>query len=94
MTTAEMLRAESGTHRHGEALAEMLTVKFGPFPEGVPKTVHGASIGAINAWAARAVTPTRWTRSSTDQQHTGRTLGACPRWHSGRFLAGMKATIL
>ena len=69
MTTAEMLRAESGTRRHGEALAEMLTVKFGPFPEGVPKTVHGASIGAINAWAARAVTPTRWTRSSTDQQH-------------------------
>jgi hypothetical protein len=52
VTTAEMLRAEG----RAEALVEMLTVKFGPLPESVPKTVHAASIDQIKAWAARAVT--------------------------------------
>jgi hypothetical protein len=52
VTTAEMLRAEGGA----EALMEMLTVKFGPLPDDVPKTVHAASIDQIKAWTARAVT--------------------------------------
>jgi hypothetical protein len=60
VTTAEMLRAEgearSEAHWRAEALVEMLTVKFGPLPESVPKTVHAASVGQIKAWAARAVT--------------------------------------
>ena len=60
MTTAEMLRAEGearGEARgRAEALVEMLTVKFGPLPASVPKTVHAASIGQIKTWAARAVT--------------------------------------
>jgi hypothetical protein len=34
----------------------MLTVKFGPLPDSVPKTVHAASIDQIKAWAARAIT--------------------------------------
>jgi hypothetical protein len=34
----------------------MLTVKFGPLPVSVPKTVHAAFIGQVKAWAARAVT--------------------------------------
>jgi hypothetical protein len=53
-----------------EALVEMLTVKFGPLPDGVPKTVHAASVEQIKAWAARAVTAETWTRSSVDRQHT------------------------
>ena len=56
VTTAEMLRAESEAHWRGEALVEMLTVKFGPLPDSVPQTVHAASTGQIKAWAARAVT--------------------------------------
>jgi predicted transposase YdaD len=60
VTTAEMLRAEGearGEARgRAEALVEMLTVKFGPLPASVPKTVHAASIGQIKTWAARAVT--------------------------------------
>jgi predicted transposase YdaD len=60
VTTAEMLRAEGRaegrTEGRAEALVEMLTVKFGPLPESVPKTVHIASIDQIKAWAARAVT--------------------------------------
>ena len=60
VTTAEMLRAEGearGEARgRAEALVEMLTVKFGPLPESVPKTVHAASIDQVKAWAARAVT--------------------------------------
>jgi hypothetical protein len=35
---------------------EMLTIKFGPLPDSVPKTVHAASVDQIKAWAARAVT--------------------------------------
>ncbi len=60
MTTAEMLRAEGearGEARgRAEALVEMLTVKFGPLPASVPKTVHAASIDQVKTWAARAVT--------------------------------------
>jgi predicted transposase YdaD len=60
VTTAEMLRAEGearGEARgRAEALVEMLTIKFGPLPESLPKTVHAASIDQIKAWAARAVT--------------------------------------
>jgi hypothetical protein len=60
VTTAEMLRAEgearSEARWRAEALVEMLTVKFGPLPESVAKTVHAASAGQIKAWAARAVT--------------------------------------
>jgi hypothetical protein len=60
VTTAEMLRAEGRVEGRvegrAEALVEMLTVKFGPLPDSVPKTVHAASIGQIKAWAARAVT--------------------------------------
>jgi hypothetical protein len=52
VTTAEMLRTEG----RAEALVEMLTIKFGPLPESLPKTVHAASIDQIRAWAARAVT--------------------------------------
>jgi hypothetical protein len=39
-----------------EMLVEMLTVKFGPLPGSVPKTVHAASIDQVKVWAARAVT--------------------------------------
>lgn len=53
MTTAEMLRTEG--EARGEALVEMLTVKFGPLPESVPRTVHSASIDQVKARAARAV---------------------------------------
>ena len=64
VTTAEMLRAEgraegearSEARWRAEALVEMLTVKFGPPPESVAKTVHTASVHQIKAWAARAVT--------------------------------------
>jgi len=60
VTTAEMLRAEgearSEARWRAEALMEMLSVKFGPLPESMPKTVHAASIDQIKAWAARAVT--------------------------------------
>jgi hypothetical protein len=35
---------------------EVLTVKFGPLPESVPKTVRAASIEQMRAWTARAVT--------------------------------------
>jgi hypothetical protein len=52
VTTADMLRAEG----RAEALVEMLTIKFGPLPESLPKTVHTASVDQIKAWAARAVT--------------------------------------
>jgi hypothetical protein len=55
-TTAEMLRAEGEARWRAEALVEMLTVKFGPLPDSVPKTVHAASTSEIKAWAARAVT--------------------------------------
>jgi len=60
VTTAEMLRAEGearGEARwRAEALAQVLTVKFGPLPESVSQTVHGASSDQIQAWTARAVT--------------------------------------
>jgi hypothetical protein len=39
-----------------EALVQVLTVKLGPLPEGVPQTVHRASSDQIQAWTARAVT--------------------------------------
>lgn len=35
---------------------QVLTVKFGPLPESVSQTVHGASSDQIQAWTARAVT--------------------------------------
>jgi predicted transposase YdaD len=60
MTTAEMLRAEGEARgraeERSEALVEVLTVKFGPLPESVPKTVRAASIEQMRAWTARAVT--------------------------------------
>ena len=60
VTTAEMLRAEGearGEARgRAEVLMQVLTVKFGPVPESVSQTVHGASIDQIKAWTARAVT--------------------------------------
>lgn len=60
VTTAEMLRAEGearGEARgRAEALVQVLTVKFGPLPESVLKTVRGASSGQVQAWTARAVT--------------------------------------
>jgi hypothetical protein len=60
MTTAEMLRAEGraeGEARgRAEMLVEVLTVKFGPLPESVAKTVRAASIDQMRSWTARAVT--------------------------------------
>jgi hypothetical protein len=60
VTTAEMLRAEGearGEARgRAEALVEVLTVKFGPLPDSVPKTVHAASIDQLRAWTTRALT--------------------------------------
>jgi hypothetical protein len=60
VTTTEMLRAEGRAegeaHWRGEALVEMLAVKFGPLPGSVLQTVRAASAGQIKAWAARAVT--------------------------------------
>ena len=64
VTTAEMPRArgrnerrtEGRTECRAEALVEMLTVKFGPLPDGMSKTVHAASIDQIKVWTARAVT--------------------------------------
>jgi predicted transposase YdaD len=59
VTTAEMLRAEGRAEgraeERAEALVEVLTVKFGPLPESVPKTVRAASIERMRAWTARAV---------------------------------------
>jgi predicted transposase/invertase (TIGR01784 family) len=52
VTTAEMLRIEG----RAEALVQVLTVKFGPLPESVSRTVHRASSDQIQAWTARAVT--------------------------------------
>jgi predicted transposase YdaD len=49
-------RAEGRTEGRAEALVEMLTVKFGPLPDGVPQTVHAARIDQIKVWTARAVT--------------------------------------
>jgi hypothetical protein len=60
MTTADMLRAEG--EARGEARGEakslvlMLTVKFGPLPDSVTRTVHGASSDQVQAWTIRAVT--------------------------------------
>jgi len=60
VTTAEMLRTEGRVEGRvegrAEALVEMLTVKFGPLPDGVPKTVHTARIDQIKVWTSRAVT--------------------------------------
>jgi predicted transposase YdaD len=68
VTTAEMLRAEGRIEGRAEgraegeglgraeALVEMLTVKFSPLPDSVPKKVHAASVEQIKAWATRAVT--------------------------------------
>jgi predicted transposase/invertase (TIGR01784 family) len=64
MTTAEMLRAEGEARgeargrveERAEILVEMLTTKFGPLPDSVPKTVHAASIDQMRAWTTRAVT--------------------------------------
>ena len=60
VTTAEMLRAEGRTkgraEGRAEALVEMLTVKFGPLPDSVPKTVHAASIDQMRVWTTRALT--------------------------------------
>jgi hypothetical protein len=49
VTTAEMLRAEGEARRRAEALAEVLTVKFGPLPDSVLKTVRAASIDQMRA---------------------------------------------
>jgi hypothetical protein len=56
VTTAEMLRAEGEARGRAEALAEVLTVKFGPLPESVTKTVRAASIDQMRSWMARALT--------------------------------------
>ena len=64
VTTAEMLRAEGEARgeargraeERAEALVEVLTVKFGPLPASVPKTVRAASLDQMRAWTARAVT--------------------------------------
>ena len=60
VTTAEMLRTEGearGEARgRAEALVQVLTVKFGPLPASVTKTVHGAPTDQVQAWTARAVT--------------------------------------
>jgi predicted transposase YdaD len=68
VTTAEMLRAEGRTEGRAEgrtegraegraeALVQVLTVKFGPVPERMSKTVHEASSDQIQAWTTRAVT--------------------------------------
>jgi hypothetical protein len=64
VTTAEMLRAEGEargeargrTEERAKALVEVLTVKFGPLPDSVPKTVRAASLDQTRAWTARAVT--------------------------------------
>jgi predicted transposase YdaD len=64
VTTAEMLRAEGEARgeargraeERAEALVEVLTVKFGPLPDSIPKTVHAASIDQMRAWTTRAVT--------------------------------------
>jgi hypothetical protein len=60
VTTAEMFRAEGEargrTEERAEALMEVLTVKFGPLPDSVPKTVRAAPIDQMRAWMARAVT--------------------------------------
>jgi len=60
VTTAEMLRTEGEARAEarwrGEALVQVLTVKFGPLPERVPETVHAASSDQIQAWTTRSVT--------------------------------------
>jgi len=64
MTTAEMLRAEGearGEARgealgRGEAIVQVLTVKFGALPEDVPGRVRAAASEQIQEWTVRAVT--------------------------------------
>ena len=60
MTTAEMLRTEGRTEGEAlgraEALVQVLTVKFGTLPEGVPAKVRTASSTQVQEWTARAVT--------------------------------------
>jgi hypothetical protein len=60
LTTADTLRAEGearGEARWGaQTLVEVLTVKFGPLPDSVAQTVHGAPTDQLRAWTVRAVT--------------------------------------
>jgi len=56
MTTADMLRAEGEACGEAKSLVLMLTVKFGPLPDSVTRTVHGASSDQVLAWTIRAVT--------------------------------------
>jgi Putative transposase, YhgA-like len=60
MTIAEQLRAEGRAEAlaegRAEALVQVLTVKFGTLPAGVPEKVRAASSGQVQEWTARAVT--------------------------------------
>jgi len=48
-------RAEGEALGRAEALVQVLTVKFGTLPEGVPEKVRTASSGQVQEWTARAV---------------------------------------
>ncbi len=60
VTTAEMLRAEGEarwrTEERAEALVDVLSAKFGPLDESVPKKVRAASLAQMRAWTTRAAT--------------------------------------
>jgi hypothetical protein len=51
-----MLRAEGETRGRAAALVQLLTLKYGPLPQGVLDTVRAASIEQVEAWTARVLT--------------------------------------
>lgn len=59
VTTADMLRAEGearGEARgRADALAQLLTLKFGPLPPAALATVHAASVAQLESWTARVL---------------------------------------
>ncbi|WP_146097466.1 hypothetical protein [Nocardia nova] len=58
MTTAERLRAEEEARGRGEALIELLTLKFGPLPTHVIETIHTGTPEQVRTWTARVLTAT------------------------------------
>jgi hypothetical protein len=56
VTTAEMLRAEGEARGRSEALAQLLTLKFGQLPQPALDTLHAASASQLETWTARVLT--------------------------------------
>lgn len=56
VTTAEMLRVEGEARGRAEALAQLLSLKFGPLPRAALDAVHAASTDQLESWTARVLT--------------------------------------